>query len=107
MRHFIRFYEFLLQVSCFEDVDLHKKYNFMTYLLSYINIKHPGGGFKYMEASTRTPYGKIRVRWEADGDVIRAIEVSVPVGTQALVHCPDGEVRTLGSGNYGFGVELE
>ncbi len=45
MRHFIRFYEFLLQVSCFEDVDLHKKYNFMTYLLSYINIKHPGGGF--------------------------------------------------------------
>ena len=45
MRHFIRFYEFLLQVSCFEDVDLHKKYNFITYLLSYINIKHPGGGF--------------------------------------------------------------
>ena len=45
MRHFIRFYEFILQVSCFEDVDLHKKYNFMTYLLAYINIKNPGGGF--------------------------------------------------------------
>lgn len=45
LRHFVRFYEFLLQVSCFEDVDLHKKYNFITYLLSYINIKHPGGGF--------------------------------------------------------------
>ncbi len=45
MRSFIRFYEFMLQVSCFEDVDLHKKYNFMTYLLSYINIRHPGGGY--------------------------------------------------------------
>jgi len=45
MRSFIRFYEFMLQVSCFEDVDLHKKYNFMTYLLSYINIKHSGGGY--------------------------------------------------------------
>ncbi|WP_242840141.1 type I restriction endonuclease subunit R [Oribacterium sp. FC2011] len=45
MRHFIRFYEFMLQVSSFEDVELHKKYNFMTYLLAYINIKHPGGGF--------------------------------------------------------------
>lgn len=45
MRHFIRFYEFLFQVSCFEDVELHKKYNFMTYLLAYINIKHPGGGY--------------------------------------------------------------
>ena len=45
MRGFVRFYEFLLQVSCFEDVELHKKYNFITYLLSYINIKHPGGGY--------------------------------------------------------------
>ena len=45
MRNFVRFYEFLIQVSCFEDVDLHKKYNFITYLLSYINIKHPGGGY--------------------------------------------------------------
>lgn len=26
-------YEFLLQVSCFEDTDLHKKYNFITSLL--------------------------------------------------------------------------
>ena len=45
LRHFVRFYEFLLQVSCFEDTDLHKKYNFITYLLAYINIKHPGGGY--------------------------------------------------------------
>ena len=45
MCHFVRFYEFLLQVSCFEDADLHKKYNFITYLLAYINIKHPGGGY--------------------------------------------------------------
>ena len=45
MRSFVRYYEFLLQVSSFEDTDLHKKYNFIAYLLSYINIKHPGGGF--------------------------------------------------------------
>lgn len=45
MRHFVRFYEFLLQVSCFEDVTLHKKYKFISYLLSYIDIKYPGGGF--------------------------------------------------------------
>ena len=45
MRSFVRYYEFLLQVSSFEDVDLHKKYNFIAYLLAYINIKHPGGGF--------------------------------------------------------------
>ena len=68
---------------------------------------HPGGGFKFMEALTRTPYGKIRVRWEADENVIRSLEVSIPAGTTAEVHCPDGQVRVLGSGSYGFGVELE
>ena len=45
IRHFIRFYEFLLQVSCFEDKELHKKYNFLIYLISYIRINHPGGGY--------------------------------------------------------------
>lgn len=45
MRRFVRFYEFLLQASCFEDVELHKKYNFVSCLLAYININHPGGGY--------------------------------------------------------------
>lgn len=45
MRSFVRYYEFLLQVSSFEDHELHKKYNFISYLLAYINIRHPGGGF--------------------------------------------------------------
>ena len=35
----------MLQVTCFEDKELHKKYNFITCLLSYISIKHAGGGF--------------------------------------------------------------
>lgn len=45
MRRFVRFYEFLLQVSCFEDIELHKKYKFIALLLAYVNIKHPGGGY--------------------------------------------------------------
>ncbi|MCM1121208.1 MAG: DEAD/DEAH box helicase family protein [Eubacterium sp.] len=45
LRKFVRFYEFLLQATCFEDVELHKKYNFISFLLAYINIKHPGGGY--------------------------------------------------------------
>lgn len=45
LRHFIRFYEFMIQVSCFEDIELHKKYNYIILLLSHINMKHPGGGF--------------------------------------------------------------
>lgn len=44
-RHFVRFYEFLIQVSCFEDIELHKKYNYIILLLAHINIRHPGSGF--------------------------------------------------------------
>ena len=45
LRHFVRFYEFLLQVSSFSDVTLHKKYNFIVWLLPYLKIGHPGTGF--------------------------------------------------------------
>lgn len=45
LRRFVRFYEFLLQVSSFNDVDLHKKYNFIVWLLPYLKIGKPGEGF--------------------------------------------------------------
>ena len=45
MRRFVRFYEFLLQATCFEDVELHKKYRFIALLLAYVNIRHPGSGY--------------------------------------------------------------
>lgn len=45
MRSLVRYYEFLLQVSSFEDNELHKKYRFISYLLAYINLKNPGSGF--------------------------------------------------------------
>lgn len=43
--HFIRYYKFLLQAPCFEDTELHKKYNFLSYLIAYIRINHGGGGY--------------------------------------------------------------
>lgn len=45
INHFIRCYEFLLQASCFEDVDLHKKYNFLSYLSPYLKLPSTGYGF--------------------------------------------------------------
>ena len=45
MRGFVRFYEFLLQASCFKDIYIHKKYVFIGYLLSYLDIAGGGSGF--------------------------------------------------------------
>ena len=46
LRKFVRFYEFLLQVSSsVSDTDLHKKYNFIVWLLPYLKNGQAGEGF--------------------------------------------------------------
>lgn len=45
IRRFVRLYEFLIQASCFEDAELHKKYNFLSYLGSFMKTRHEGAGF--------------------------------------------------------------
>lgn len=45
MRHFVRFYEFLLQATCYEDVELHKKYLFVSAFIDYVDISQPGSGY--------------------------------------------------------------
>ncbi|WP_308497906.1 DEAD/DEAH box helicase family protein [uncultured Anaerobiospirillum sp.] len=41
---FIRLYEFLIQATSFEDVELHKKYLFLTVLIDQLNIGSTGNG---------------------------------------------------------------
>lgn len=45
IRHFIRCYEFLLQVTSLEDMELHKTYLYLTYLKAFLNNDQPGNGF--------------------------------------------------------------
>ena len=45
IRHFVRCYEFLIQATCLEDNELHKKYNFLSYLQTYFKVRKSGGGF--------------------------------------------------------------
>lgn len=45
IRRFVRLYEFLIQATCLEDIELHKKYKFLSYLQTYLKVNHPGGGF--------------------------------------------------------------
>lgn len=45
LRGFVRCYEFVIQVSSLEDLNLHKKYNYVCYLLNYLGKDAPGKGF--------------------------------------------------------------
>lgn len=55
-RRFVRFYEFLIQISAFEDVELHKKYNFASYLVSYLKVRNSGNGFDLKDKITATNF---------------------------------------------------
>ena len=45
LKRFVRFYEFLIQASQFEDINLHKKYRFCSNLQSWFKKDQPGDGF--------------------------------------------------------------
>ena len=45
IRHFIRCYEFLLQVTSLDDKELHKMYLYLSYLKAFLNNDQPGTGF--------------------------------------------------------------
>jgi len=62
----------------------------------------PGGDFTYAQGSTVTPHGKIFVHWDAQDNRITRLFVTVPAGTTATIHTPDGSVVTKGSGTYEF-----
>lgn len=54
IKHFNKFYAFLIQASCFEDVDIHKKYNFLSYLINEIDIDTSGSHLSLKDKITAT-----------------------------------------------------
>ena len=56
IKRFIRFYSFLIQATCYENVDLHKKYNFLTYLVKEIEIGGGGNDFDIADKITASNF---------------------------------------------------
>jgi len=85
LRHFVRYYEFLIQVSTFEDVDLHKKYNFITWLLPYLKKGKPGSGFDLS--------GKIKASdfYQKKGDEVKSSKMT----PSPVVKLPNAESFNL------------
>jgi type I restriction enzyme R subunit len=52
IRGFLRFYGFLIQATSFEDHALHKKYNFLSYLIKEIEITSGGNDFDIADKIT-------------------------------------------------------
>jgi alpha-L-rhamnosidase len=60
---------------------------------------HTGGGFDHMQASTQTPYGKLAAKWTAEADVLKTLEVEIPVNTIAEIYVPASSLEVVKSAN--------
>jgi alpha-L-rhamnosidase len=61
----------------------------------------PGGGLTSARATLDTPYGRAESAWLRTDPGLR-LEVTVPPGTTALVHVPDGPTVTVEAGRHVF-----
>ncbi len=77
IKRFIRFYSFLIQATCFENVDLHKKYNFLTYLVKEIEISSGGNDFDIADKITASNFRQKKVGEETT-PIESKPEVSLP-----------------------------
>jgi type I restriction enzyme R subunit len=86
IRGFLRFYCFLIQATCFEDIDLHKKYNFLSYLIKEIEITSGGNDFDVADKITVTfqkpeKSGEItKPQWTAEPEIEYPVPGEVFIG---------------------------
>lgn len=64
----------------------------------------PGGSLTYAEASYLSPYGVVESGWRREGEEDIFI-ISIPANTSAQICLPDGSVREVGYGKYGFRIK--
>lgn len=77
IKRFIRFYSFLIQATCYENVDLHKKYNFLSYLVKEIEIGGSGNDFDIADKITASNF-KQKKTGEETREIESKPEVDLP-----------------------------
>lgn len=63
----------------------------------------PNAALTSARARHLTPYGEASVSWERDGGVL-SVDVTVPVGANALVRLPASDEQTVGHGHHRWQV---
>ena len=66
----------------------------------------PGGGLRWAEGFTGTPYGKIQVRWEIQNGIF-SVTINVPASTTCQLVLPSGKEFELRSGVHHINEPFE
>lgn len=84
LKRFVRFYEFLILVSQFEDIELHKKYKFCSNLQSWFKKSQPGAGFSLTNQIVANNFlNKLQAEY-TKSDLVAKPFVKLPVAETTL-----------------------
>ena len=84
IKRFLRFYSFLIQATCFESVDLHKKYNFLSYLVKEIEVGSGGNDFDIADKITASNFRQKKTE-ENTHEIESKPEVSLPTPNEVFM----------------------
>ena len=84
IKRFLRFYSFLIQATCFESVDLHKKYNFLSYLVKEIEVGSGGNDFDIADKITASNFRQKKTG-ENTHEIESKPEVSLPTPNEVFM----------------------
>ena len=82
IRKFLKGYSFLIQATCYENVELHKKYNYLSYLIKEIETGS-GNNFDVADKITVSDFRQEKIK-EHSGDELEGnsdIKIKKPVPT--------------------------
>jgi type I restriction enzyme R subunit len=78
IRSFLRFYSFLIQVTSFEDIDLHKKYNFLVYLVKELDISSGNNDFDIADKITASNFKQKKTAETTKSNIESKPEIVLP-----------------------------
>lgn len=84
IRNFLKGYCFLIQATCYENIDLHKKYNFLQYLIKEINVGGSGNDFDIADKITVSGFRQEQTGKHTDAIIESSPEVSIKKPREAL-----------------------
>jgi type I restriction enzyme R subunit len=92
IRGFLRSYCFLIQATNFEDHDLHKKYNFLSYLIKEIEITSGGNDFDIADKITVTFQKPKKIKEVTESEWVAQPEIEYPLPGEIFIG-PDERKR--------------
>lgn len=84
IKRFIRFYSFLIQATCFESISLHKKYNFLSYLVKEIEVGVGGNDFDIADKITASNF-KQKKTGEGTSHIESKPEIALPTANSIIM----------------------